>query len=352
MLQYALGANWALACAALAALKQRPDRDEVVDEIVRRTSTSSTPGRCISRSSISSPPSRGRRSARRCWAPRTGGARTLSSPCSFATTSPTRERLGDAPSFGSALQAANASPPATIKAFLQRINHPYAAALIGQLEASSAPASIALSRLVRPLLEGPQGHELLVEPEAGGRRWTAAESGYRWQTPARSLLVSGEHRVGKTSFLRLLAKRLEGRGWTVFEAGGADLMAGQQWFGQLEGRIQRAVEELAASKKLIWYIPDILQLARSGTHQGQAASILDQILPAISSGRPDRVDRGIADEHGAPRAVAADAARRAGGGAPGAAVAGGDRRRSLAPSCSGWRTRRTSRSTRRACRWR
>ena len=39
------------------------------------------------------------------------------------------------------------------------------------------------------------------------------------------------------------------------------------------------------SKKLIWYIPDILQLARSGTHQGQAASILDQILPAIQSGR-------------------------------------------------------------------
>ena len=62
-------------------------------------------------------------------------------------------------------------------------------------------------------------------------------------------------------------------------------MAGQQWFGQLEGRIQRTVEELAASKKLIWYIPDMLQLARSGTHQGQAASILDQILPAVSAGR-------------------------------------------------------------------
>ena len=65
----------------------------------------------------------------------------------------------------------------------------------------------------------------------------------------------------------------------MFEAGGADLMAGQQWFGQLEGRIQRAIEELAVSKKLIWYIPDILQIALSGTHQGQAASILDQILP-------------------------------------------------------------------------
>ena len=62
-------------------------------------------------------------------------------------------------------------------------------------------------------------------------------------------------------------------------------MAGQQWFGQLEGRIQKTVEELLASKKVIWYIPDILQIALSGTHQGQAASILEQILPAVSSGR-------------------------------------------------------------------
>ena len=32
------------------------------------------------------------------------------------------------------------------------------------------------------------------------------------QTPTRSLLVSGEHRVGKTTFLRLVAERLEGEG--------------------------------------------------------------------------------------------------------------------------------------------
>ena len=97
--------------------------------------------------------------------------------------------------------------------------------------------------------------------------------------------MSGDSGVGKTSFLRLLARQLAADGWEVFEAGNADLMAGQQWFGQLEGRIQRTIDELAASKKLIWYIPDILQVALSGTHQGQAASILDQILPAVASGR-------------------------------------------------------------------
>ncbi len=106
------------------------------------------------------------------------------------------------------------------------------------------------------------------------------------EAPAR--VAAGERRApgsARPSFLRLLAKRLERDGWIVFEASGADLMAGQQWFGQLEGRIQRAIEELAVSKKVIWYVPDILQIALSGTHQGQAASILDQILPAITAGR-------------------------------------------------------------------
>jgi ATP-dependent Clp protease ATP-binding subunit ClpC len=45
------------------------------------------------------------------------------------------------------------------------------------------------------------------------------------------------------------------------------------------------VGEITVQKKLIWYVPDLTQLARSGTHQGQSASILDQILPAITAGR-------------------------------------------------------------------
>ena len=105
------------------------------------------------------------------------------------------------------------------------------------------------------------------------------------QAPVRSLLVSGDQLVGKTSFLQLLSKRLAPQDWRVFEAGGADIMAGQIYFGQLEGRVRQLVDEIAVAKKLIWYVPDLLQLARSGTHQGQSASILEQILPAVTSGR-------------------------------------------------------------------
>jgi len=99
------------------------------------------------------------------------------------------------------------------------------------------------------------------------------------------VLVSGERLVGKTAFLQLVARRLAPHAWTRVRGRRADLMAGQQWFGQLEGRIRQAVDQLTLEKKVVWYIPDLLALARSGTHQGQSASILDQILPAVVAGR-------------------------------------------------------------------
>ncbi len=129
-----------------------------------------------------------------------------------------------------------------------------------------------------------RGGDVLVEPADWKAALAAAESSLA-SAQSRSLLATGEARVGKTAFLKLLAERLQRQGWSIFEASGADLMAGQQWFGQLEGRIQRLIAELPVSKKIVWYIPDILQIAMSGTHQGQSASILEQILPAISSGR-------------------------------------------------------------------
>ena len=79
---------------------------------------------------------------------------------------------------------------------------------------------------------------------------------------------------------RLLAAK-----WTVFEASGADLMADQSLFGQLEGRVRRLVAELDVDKHIIWYVPDLPQLSATGHHMKNAASILDQVLPAIVSGR-------------------------------------------------------------------
>ena len=71
----------------------------------------------------------------------------------------------------------------------------------------------------------------------------------------------------------------------MFEASGADLQADQVYIGQLEGRIRQVVDELAKGHRQIWYIPDIIQLAMSGRHHGQSATMLDQIIPAIAAGR-------------------------------------------------------------------
>jgi ATP-dependent Clp protease ATP-binding subunit ClpC len=281
--EYAIGSNWFTSCAALAALADRPDRDEAVSNVLTFFDTLTPWGLYFAlklfvladpRPPVGAPFT----AVRDYWRDNTFAIGA------FREYLDDRAQLGDVADFGTALRGVSAEAQAPIKAFLARLNHPLATALIDSLEAAR------LLNVDRAFLTSfgtfwkSADAELLVEPEQWTDGLKEAEAKVLSGSP-RSLLASGESRTGKTSFLRLLGKRLERTGWSVFEAGGAELMAGQQWFGQLEGRIQRTVEELSASKKLIWYIPDILQIAMSGTHQGQAASILDQILPAISTGR-------------------------------------------------------------------
>ena len=281
---YALGPRWLLSCAAFAALAQRPDRDQALgsvlawfDNIVPWAMYFALAyfNTCIPRPAVGAPLMH----AKEWW------RENMFVPAMFHDHFEERERLRDPPVFEAAIRDAPPAQFATIRAFLERVHHPMATALVLHLD------SLQREMIDRAFLTSfgrfwgsAKGHDILLEPEAWEDALGEAEATVR-EAPVRSLMVSGEPRVGKTSFLRLLGRRLEREGWTVFEAGGADLMAGQQYFGQLEGRIQKTVEELNVAKKLIWYIPDILQVAMSGTHQGQAASVLDQILPAIAAGR-------------------------------------------------------------------
>ena len=282
--QYVLGGNWILSSAALAALPGRPDGREALGEVSAYFDSLAPWAMHYAlkyylalepRPPVGAPLV----AAKEWWRD------NVVIPSLFRDYLTQRERLGDAPDFGPGLASAPAGSHAVIKAFLERVNHPLGTALAEQLDVlQRANVDRAFLTSFGRFWSGTRGLDTLIEPEPWSEALKTAEAGLR-KAPVRSLLASGDPRVGKTSYLRLLAKRLAKDGWTVFEASGADLMAGQQWFGQLEGRIQRTIEELAVSKKLIWYIPDILQIAHSGTHQGQAASILDQLLPAISAGR-------------------------------------------------------------------
>jgi ATP-dependent Clp protease ATP-binding subunit ClpC len=282
--QYALGSNWALSCAALAALSERPDRVELCQAISADFDKLHLWAmffalRYLCTLEHRPPVGEPLAAAKEWW------AENVLIIGFFRDYFAQRSAKNDPATFAASLQRTPLASTAAIRSFLERVNHPMARELIAELD------SLQRTNIDRGFLSSfgrfwsdNKEDDALIELDDWREALEASQSAAQL-SPVRSLVVSGESRVGKTSFLQLLARRLGRRGWTIFEAGGADLMAGQQWFGQLEGRIQRTIEEAAVSKKLIWYIPDILQLARSGTHQGQSASILDQILPAIQSGR-------------------------------------------------------------------
>jgi ATP-dependent Clp protease ATP-binding subunit ClpC len=99
----------------------------------------------------------------------------------------------------------------------------------------------------------------------------------------RSVVLVGESGVGKTMLARAVAERLRGAGWLVFEAGAADLVAGQIYHGQFEQRLQRLLAQLRG-QRILWVIPDFHALAASGTHQYSTTSALDLLLPHVESG--------------------------------------------------------------------
>ncbi len=280
---YAIGGNWFYSCTGLAALRDRDDGEDVFETVMTFFDNLTPWGTYFGLAYIASiegrpPVGAPLLHARSYWADNTFVA------TAYRDYFDMRQERGDSPDFGPGLDTASQETRDTIKALLARIQHPLAKALAEELDRAritniDRAFLVSFGRFWRV-----EPGEALVEPAFWQDALAECEKNIIGAHP-RALLASGEPRVGKTAFLRLLARRLEHQGWSVFEAGGADLMAGQQWFGQLEGRIQRAIEELNSAKRVIWYIPDIMQIALSGTHQGQAASILDQILPAISAGR-------------------------------------------------------------------
>ncbi|MCP5372962.1 MAG: AAA family ATPase [Hyphomicrobiales bacterium] len=108
--------------------------------------------------------------------------------------------------------------------------------------------------------------------------------GFALVTPPRSLLLVGEAGVGKTALLESLTARLYDDGWTVFEVGQAEIVAGQAYLGELEERLGRLVREAGAGQRVVWRIPDLPNLVYAGVHKFSPVSALDTLLPAIDGG--------------------------------------------------------------------
>ncbi|HEX8458211.1 MAG TPA: AAA family ATPase [Pyrinomonadaceae bacterium] len=127
--------------------------------------------------------------------------------------------------------------------------------------------------------DAPEGIVLLAEVR---ERVLALETALR-KEPPRSVLLVGDSGVGKTALVRVLARRLQRERWIILEASAADVMAGQQYIGQLEGRVQTLVREIGG-KRVLWVVPNFHELVWAGRHQYNPTGLLDLLLPHIETG--------------------------------------------------------------------
>ncbi len=105
----------------------------------------------------------------------------------------------------------------------------------------------------------------------------------RASTP-RSVLVSGEAGVGKTTLARALAGEMSREGWRVFETSAPELNAGMSFVGQLEARVQALLREVRAKPRTVWLVRDFHQLLWTGRSIQATTGVLEMLLPAIESG--------------------------------------------------------------------
>jgi ATP-dependent Clp protease ATP-binding subunit ClpC len=99
--------------------------------------------------------------------------------------------------------------------------------------------------------------------------------------PPRSVLLVGDEGVGKTSVALEALRELEG--WFVFEAGASDVIAGQHYIGQIEGRI-REIADRTKGRRILWLFPRFEEAFWAGQWSRNPNGIIDAILPLVEAG--------------------------------------------------------------------
>ncbi|MEO8631177.1 MAG: AAA family ATPase, partial [Betaproteobacteria bacterium] len=128
------------------------------------------------------------------------------------------------------------------------------------------------------------GATVVVEHEPLRAALEAALQALSRSTP-QSILITGDPGVGKSALFSALAARLGARGWSIFDASAAEVLAGQVHIGELEQRVQQMLEQLDTRRRVIWHVAQFHELFYAGRHRFNPQGVLDLFLPAIEAGR-------------------------------------------------------------------
>lgn len=283
LVSYGIGDNLAIACMALVALKQRSEfedaNEEVIDALNRiyawplyfaLRALKPAPGLSLTGAVISQ--------AVEWW--------VSNMPFVNMLKPYLEEQLeqGDVPSFGERLDNLSSEQLSHIEQLLGLLGieqlQPLTKEIIAcqrtrvDVSALSAIGQVwEIDRDHGPIIEHPALKRVLKEMEA-----TLLEA------PRRSILLTGEPGVGKTTLYTVFAKHCQQVGWTIFEAGSTEILAGQSYVGQLEARMQELFKNLAGNRKVLWIIPSFHELLFAGWHRDNPRSVLDMLMPHLEGG--------------------------------------------------------------------
>ena len=99
------------------------------------------------------------------------------------------------------------------------------------------------------------------------------------EQPRRSVLLVGEHGVGKSALLRAALERLPAQ-IIPFEATAAEINAGAVYVGELEGRIRDLAARLQGHP-VVWILPGFSEALYAGQHSRSPTGMLDAMLPHV-----------------------------------------------------------------------
>jgi ATP-dependent Clp protease ATP-binding subunit ClpC len=195
-----------------------------------------------------------------------------------------RRETEGAPTFRSLLDGFAEERVLALQTYLESLNPELVAELLEEIEhwRREGVDTSYLQSVGRVWSDGGESTDVVMHTSLESNLRTLGAS--LEQSPPRSILVVGEPGVGKSVLVTELCRRMQERGWRIFEATAANVIAGQVYIGEIEQRIKKLVDNLGAARKVLWYVPSFHELYFSGRHRYSEMGVLDLLMPYVESG--------------------------------------------------------------------